>query len=147
MINRTQLTAEDIKSLLNIKGKEKGFEVTNIVINRTLNFDGAVSGILKGKVTGNVGIKGIENKKLIVEVLDLKLSSFGIFKANTNLLMKAISKIAKEHEVEVQGNKFLVQVDKIKEEMKMLETIIEDIYIENDHLNIVGENLNDYVIG
>ncbi|AYE35015.1 hypothetical protein [Clostridium septicum] len=147
MINITQLNAEDIRSIVNLKGKEKGFQVTNLVINDTLNFSGTLNGILNGKVTGDVGIKGIKDEKLILQVFDLKLSSFGIFKANTSLIMKAISKLAKEHEVEVEGNKFLVQVDKIKEEMKMLETIIEDIYIENNHLNIVGENLNDYLMG
>lgn len=147
MINITQLNAEDIRSIVNLKGKEKGFQVTNIVIKDTVNFSGTLNGILKGKVTGDVGIKGIKDEKLILQVFDLKLSSFGIFKANTSLIMKGISKLAKEHEVEVEGNKFLIQVDKIKEEMKMLETIIEDIYIENNYLNIVGENLNDYLMG
>lgn len=143
MISKTQLTADDIKSVINMKSKEKGIEVTHIAIEDTISFIGDIKGKLNSKFNGKINIKDADSQRIILEIKELKLDSLGLFKGATNMFMKTIIKISGENYVRMKGNCIVIYLGEMMRENLPVEFTIENVYIMDKLINIEGKNFKN----
>lgn len=138
MYNSTILSSKDITELINLKGREKGIEVTHIEIDNGIIFSGRLFSKINSSFSGLVYIKEVHNNKIILETKNLNISKLGKLKGASVILLKSILKFLGEDYINISGNNIIIKLDKYDGEIK-------DIYIKDKLLYIIGTNLDMYL--
>lgn len=138
MYNSTILSSKDITELINLKGREKGIEVTHIEIDNGIIFSGRLFSKINSSFSGLVYIKEVHNNKIILETKNLNISKLGKLKGASVILLKSILKFLGEDYINISGNNIIIKLDKYDGEIK-------DIYIKDKLLYIIGINLDMYL--
>ena len=129
MLSSTVLTAEDIIEIINLKGEEKGIEVTHVEIT----------------FRGVVYIKSFSENKIILETQKLNITSLGLLKGASNIILKAVVKMLGEDYINIKDNNIIIDLAKINSEAILYNTSISDVYIKDKALYIIGTNLDMYL--
>ena len=132
------LSSKDITNLVNLKGKEKGIEVTHIEIDNGISFSGKICNTINSKFSGSLYIKSFYNNKIIVATKDINIDKLGMLKGISNLVLKSVVKILDEKYLTIKGNDIIIDLQKH-------EADINDIYIKDKLLYIIGSNLELYL--
>lgn len=138
MLYSTVLSSKDITELVNLKGKEKGIEVTHVEINNEINFSGNIFNTINSKFSGSLYIKSFYDNKIVIGTKDINIDKLGKLKGISNLILKSIVKILGEDYLTIKGKDIIVSLDKY-------EANINDIYIKDKLLYIIGGNLEFYI--
>lgn len=138
MLYSTVLSSKDITELVNLKGKEKGIEVTHVEINNEINFSGNIFNTINSKFSGSLYIKSFYDNKIVIGTKDINIDKLGKLKGISNLILKSIVKILGEDYLTIKGKDIIVSLDKY-------EANIKDIYIKDKLLYIIGGNLEFYI--
>lgn len=138
MYNSTILSSKDITELINLKGREKGIEVTHIEIENGIIFSGRLFSKINSSFSGLVYIKEVHNNKIILETKNLNISKLGKLKGASVILLKSILKFLGEDYINISGNNIIIKLDKYDGEIK-------DVYIKDKLLYIIGTNLDMYL--
>lgn len=141
------LTAEEIKSTINIKTLKKGIELLCVEIDNTIKFNGNTIGKLRSRFNGEIFIKGVKDGTLVIKLLELNVSKIGVFKVSNSFVTKLIKKIIKTKYININESEILVDIESLKERYCTFSISIEDVYIKDKHLIIKGKNLETYLIG
>ena len=138
MLYSTVLSSKDITELVNLKGKEKGIEVTHVEINNEINFSGNIFNTINSKFSGSLYIKDFYDNKIVIGTKDINIDKLGKLKGISNLISKSIVNILGEDYLTIKGKDIIVSLDKY-------EANINDIYIKDKLLYIIGGNLEFYI--
>lgn len=138
MYNSTILSSKDITELINLKGREKGIEVTHIEIDSGIIFSGRLFRKINSNFSGFVYIKEVYNNKIILETKNLNISKLGKLKGASVILLKSILKFLGEDYINISGDNIIIKLDRYDGEIK-------DIYIKDKLLYIIGTNLDMYL--
>lgn len=138
MYNSTILSSKDITELINLKGREKGIEVTHIEIDNGIIFSGRLFSKINSNFSGFVYIKEVYNNQIILETKNLNISKLGKLKGASVILLKSILKFLGEDYINISGNNIIIKLDKYDGEIK-------DVYIKDKLLYIIGTNLDMYL--
>ncbi|MEG2291693.1 MAG: hypothetical protein RSC24_17120 [Clostridium sp.] len=142
--HKTQLSAEEIKIVINAKTKEKGIEIFNVVIGETITFNGIITGKLNSNFSCEVGIKGIKDYKLTIELCDLRIEKLGILKGATSLFIKGLLNKLGNNNIIMKGNNIVFNIKELQEGTKKFEMNIDNVYIKDKLLNIEGKRLKEF---
>lgn len=145
MLNSTVLTEEDIIEVVNLKGREKGIEVTHIEITNGIRFLGKVKSKLNSNFKGILYIKKFFNNKIVLEIEDFNITSFGILRGSSNIVLKAIVKMIGEDYITIRGNYITIDLEKINDDSIFYNIPINDVFIKDKSLYIIGTNLSMYL--
>lgn len=137
MHNLTVLTAKDIVKLVNLRGKEKGIEISNIEINNEISFSGQLFSKIKSKISGSFYIKEFCNNCITLGINSINVEKLMI-KGVNSVLLKSLLKISGERHINIKGNDVIVNLDKY-------EADIEDVYVKDKLLYIIGSDLDMYL--
>lgn len=138
MLNSTALSSKDITELINIKGKEKGIEVTHIEIDNGIVFSGKIFTKINSSFSGSVYIKKFYENKVMLETRNLNISKFGILKGASVVILKTLLKALGDDYISVEGNDIIINLEKYSSDIK-------DVYIKDKLLYIIGTNLEVYL--
>ena len=138
MLYSTVLSSKDITDLVNLKGKEKGIEVTHLEIDNEISFCGKICSTINSRFSGSLYIKSFNNNKIIVGTKDINIDKLGMLKGISSLVLKSVVKILDEKYLSIKGNDIIIDLDKH-------EADINDIYIKDKLLYIIGSNLELYL--
>ena len=139
MLNSTVLSSEDITELINLKGKEKGIEVTHIEIDKGIVFSGKIfTKVKNSSFSGIVYIKSFYGNKIMLEARNLNISKFGILKGASTLILKTVVKFLGDDYISIKGNDIIINLEKYTSDIK-------DVYIKDKLLYIIGTNLEIYL--
>lgn len=142
MLNSTILTAEDIIEIINLKGKEKGIDITRIEITNGIEFSGRIRGKINSSFSGDIFIRDFFNNKIFLEMQNLSITSLGVLKGASNMILKSIVKGLGEDYINVKGNNLTIDLEKISDNSILYNTPITEVFIKNKSLYIIGANLN-----
>lgn len=142
--HRTQLSAEDIKIVINTKSKHKGIEVSNIIIGENITFNGIITGKLNSDFSGEIGIVEFKDYKLTVKLCNFKIEKLGIFKGATNLFIKGVLNKLGNDNVIMRGNNIVLNIKELQKGIKKFEVAIDNVYIKDRVLNIEGKRLKEF---
>lgn len=145
MLNSTVLTSEDITEIINLKGKEKGIEVTHIEITNGVAFSGKIRAKINASFKGVIYVKSFCNNKIILEAQNLNITSLGLLKGASNVILKAIVKMLGEDYINIKDNNIIIDLNKVKSDGALYNTSISDVYIKDKALYIIGTNLDMYL--
>ncbi|MDV4149847.1 hypothetical protein R0131_03275 [Clostridium sp. AL.422] len=137
MLYSTVLSSRDITELVNLKGKDKGIEVTHIEIDNGINFSGNIFNKINSRFSGSLYIKSFYGNKIIIGTKDINIEKLGMLKGITNVLFKSIIKIMGEENLSIKGKDIIVDLDKYEADIK-------EVYIKDKLLYIIGSNLEMY---
>ena len=138
MLYSTVLSSKDITELVNLKGKEKGIEVTHVEINNEINFSGNIFNTINSKFSGSLYIKSFYDNKIVIGTKDINIDKLGKLKGISNVILKSVVKILGEDYLTIKGKDIIISLDKY-------EANIKDIYIKDKLLYIIGGNLELYI--
>lgn len=138
MLNSTALSSKDITEIINLKGKEKGIEVTHIEINKGIVFSGKIFTKMNSNFSGIVYIKRVCDNKIMLETRDLNISKFGILKGASVVILKTLVKILGDDYIRIKGNDIIINLEKYSSDIK-------DVYIKDKLLYIIGTDLEIYL--
>ncbi|WP_291648851.1 hypothetical protein [Clostridium sp.] len=145
MLSSTVLMAEDITEIINLKGKEKGIEVTHIEITNGIEFRGKIRAKINSSFRGAVYIKSFSKNKIILETQKLNITSLGLLKGASNIILKAVVKMLGEDYINIKDNNIIIDLGKINGDSTLYNTSISDLYIKDKALYIIGTNLDMYL--
>lgn len=145
MLSSTVLTAEDIIEIINLKGEEKGIEVTHVEITKGIEFMGKIRSKINSTFRGVVYIKSFSENKIILETQKLNITSLGLLKGASNIILKAVVKMLGEDYINIKDNNIIIDLAKINSEAILYNTSISDVYIKDKALYIIGTNLDMYL--
>ena len=138
LLYSTALSSKDITELVNLKGKEKGIEVTHVEINNGINFSGNIFNTINSKFSGSLYIKSFYDNKIVIGTKDINIDKLGRLKGISNVILKSVVKILGEDYLTIKGKDIIISLDKY-------EANIEDIYIKDKLLYIIGGNIEFYI--
>lgn len=138
MLNSTVLSSQDITEIVNLKGKEKGIEVTHIEINNGINFSGNIFSKINSRISGSLYIKSFYDNKIVIGTKDINIDKLGMLKGISSIVLKSIVKILGEDYLSIKGNDIIINLDKYEADIK-------DVYIKDKLLYIIGSNLRMYI--
>jgi len=138
VLNSTVLSSKDITEIINLKGKEKGIEVTHIEINKGIVFSGKIFTKMNSNFSGIVYIKRVCDNKIMLETRDLNISKFGILKGASVVILKTLVKILGDDYIRIKGNDIIINLEKYSSDIK-------DVYIKDKLLYIIGTDLEIYL--
>lgn len=139
--HKTQLSAEEIKTVINARTKDKGIEASKIIIGENIIFNGTIKGKLNSNFSGEIVIKGVKDNKLTVELCDLNIASLGIFKKATNLFIKGLLNKLGNDNVIMKGKNIALNIKELQKSVPKFEIDIDNVYIKDRLLNIEGKKL------
>lgn len=142
--HKTQLSADEIKTVINVRAKDKGIEVYNIAIGSNIIFNGSIAGKLNSDFSGEIGIVKFKNHKLTVKLCDLRIEKLGIFKGATNLFIKGILNKLGNDNVIMKGDNIVFNIKELQKGIKKFEVAIDNVYIKDRLLNIEGKRLKEF---
>lgn len=145
--HKTQLSADEIKKVINLRIKQKGIELSDIIIGENIKFNGTIQGKLNSDFNGEVGIKGIKDDKLTVELCHLTIEKLGILKGATNIFIKGLLNILGNDNVKMQGNKIIFNIKEIQKDVSKFEVDIDNVYIKDKLLNIEVKKIKIFTVG
>lgn len=138
MLYSTVLSSMDITKLVNSKSKDKGIEITHIEINEGISFSGNIFCKINSKFSGSLYIKSFYDNKIVIGTKDINIDKLGMLKGISNILLKSVVKIIGEEQLSIKGKDIVIDLDKY-------EAIIENVYIKDKFLYIIGSNLKFYI--
>lgn len=145
MLSSTVLTAEDITEIINLKGKEKGIEVTHIEITNGVEFSGKIKAKINSTFRGIIYIKSFSNNKIILETQKLNITSLGLLKGASNMILKAVVKMLGEDYISIKNANIIIDLGKINSDSTLYGTSISNVYIKDKALYVIGTNLDMYL--
>lgn len=145
MLSSTVLTAEDITEIINLKGKEKGIEVTHIEITNGVEFSGKIKTKINSTFRGIIYIKSFSNNKIILETQKLNITSLGLLKGASNMILKAVVKMLGEDYISIKNANIIIDLGKINSDSTLYGTSISNVYIKDKALYVIGTNLDMYL--
>ena len=134
MLNSTVLSSNDITELVNLKGKDKGIEVTHIEIDNGIKFSGNIFSAINSRFSGSLYIKSFYENKIVIGTKDINIDKLGMLKGISSVVLKSIVKIIGEDYLSIKGKDIIINLDKH-------EANIKDIYIKDKLLYIIGLKL------
>ena len=90
MLYSTVLSSKDITELVNLKGKEKGIEVTHVEINNEINFSGNIFNTINSKFSGSLYIKSFYDNKIVIGTKNINIDKLGKLKGISNVILKSV---------------------------------------------------------
>lgn len=138
MLYSTVLSSKDITKLVNLKGKDKGIEITHIEIDNEINFSGKIFNKINSKFSGSLYIKSFYNNKIVIGTKDISIDKLGMLKGISNVVLKSVIKIIAEDQLIIKGKDIIIDLNKY-------EANIEDVYIKDKLLYIIGSKLELYI--
>ncbi|MCI6691356.1 MAG: hypothetical protein MR510_02525 [Clostridium sp.] len=138
MLYSTVLSSKDITKLVNLKGKDKGIEITHIEIDNEINFSGKIFNKINSKFSGSLYIKSFYNNKIVIGTKDISIDKLGMLKGISNVVLKSVIKIIGEDQLIIKGKDIIIDLNKY-------EANIEDVYIKDKLLYIIGSKLELYI--
>ena len=138
MLYSTVLSSKDITKLVNLKGKDKGIEITHIEIDNEINFSGKIFNKINSKFSGSLYIKSFYNNKIVIGTKDISIDKLGMLKGISNVVLKSVIKIIVEDQLIIKGKDIIIDLNKY-------EANIEDVYIKDKLLYIIGSKLELYI--
>lgn len=138
MLYSTVLSSKDITKLVNLKGKDKGIEITHIEIDNEINFSGNIFNKINSKFSGSLYIKSFYNNKIVIGTKDINIDKLGMLKGISNVVLKSVIKIIGEEQLIIKGKDIIIDLNKY-------EANIEDVYIKDKFLYIIGSKLELYI--
>lgn len=138
MFNSTVLSSKDITKLVNLKGKDKGIEVTHIEIDNGINFSGNFFSKINSGFSGSLYIKSFYNNKIVIGTKDINIDKLGMLKGISSIVLKPVVKIFGEDYFSIRGKDIIIDLDKYNADIK-------DVYIKDKLLYIIGSNLGIYI--
>lgn len=138
MLYSTVLSSKDITKLVNLKGKDKGIEITHIEIDNEINFSGKIFNKINSKFSGSLYIKSFYNNKIVIRTKDISIDKLGMLKGISNVVLKSVIKIIAEDQLIIKGKDIIIDLNKY-------EANIEDVYIKDKLLYIIGSKLELYI--
>lgn len=138
MLYSTVLSSKDITKLVNLKGKDKGIEITHIEIDNEINFSGKIFNKINSKFSGSLYIKSFYNNKIVIGTKDISIDKLGMLKGISNVVLKSVIKIIGEDQLIIKGKDIIIDLNKY-------EANIEDVYIKDKLLYIIGFKLELYI--
>lgn len=138
MLYSTVLSSMDITKLVNSKSKDKGIEITHIEINDGISFSGNIFSKINSKFSGSLYIKSFYDNKIVIGTKDINIDKLGMLKGISNVVLKSVIKIIGEEQLSIKGKDIVIDLDKY-------EANIEDVYIKDKFLYIIGSNLKLYI--
>lgn len=138
MLYSTVLSSKDITKLVNLKGKDKGIEITHIEIDNEINFSGKIFNKINSKFSGSLYIKSFYNNKIVIRTKDISIDKLGMLKGISNVVLKSVIKIIGEDQLIIKGKDIII-------DLKKYEANIEDVYIKDKLLYIIGSKLELYI--
>lgn len=138
MLYSTVLSSKDITKLVNSKSKDKGIEITHIEIDNGISFSGNIFNKINSKFSGNLYIKSFYNNKIVVETKNINIDKLGMLKGISSVVLKSVIKIIGEDQLSIKGKDIIIDLDKY-------EANIEDVYIKDKLLYIIGSKLELYI--
>lgn len=138
MLYSTVLSSKDITKLVNLKGKDKGIEITHIEIDNEINFSGNIFNKINSKFSGSLYIKSFYNNKIVIGTKDINIDKLGMLKGISNVVLKSVIKIIGEEQLIIKGKDIIIDLNKY-------EANIEDVYIKDKLLYIIGSKLELYI--
>ena len=138
MLYSTVLSSKDITKLVNLKGKDKGIEITHIEIDNEINFSGKIFNKINSKFSGSLYIKSFYNNKIVIGTKDISIDKLGMLKGISNVVLKSVIKIIGEDQLIIKGKDIIIDLNKY-------EANIEDVYIKYKLLYIIGSKLELYI--
>ena len=103
MLYSTVLSSKDITKLVNLKGKDKGIEITHIEIDNEINFSGKIFNKINSKFSGSLYIKSFYNNKIVIGTKDISIDKLGMLKGISNVVLKSVIKIIGEDQLIIKG--------------------------------------------
>jgi hypothetical protein len=138
VLNSTALSSKDITELINLKGKEKGIEVTHIEIDNGIVFSGKILTKVNSNFSGSVYIKRFYENKVMLETRNLNISKLRILKGASVVILKTLVKMLGDEYISIKGNDIIINLEKYNSDIK-------DVYIKDKLLYIIGTNLEVYL--
>ena len=138
MLYSTMLSSKDITKLVNSKSKDRGIEITHIEIDDGISFSGNIFNKINSKFSGSLYIKSFYDNKIVIGTKDINIYKLGILKGISNVVLKSVVKIIGEEQLSIKGKDIVIDLDKY-------EANIEDVYIKDKFLYIIGSNLKLYI--
>lgn len=138
MLNLTALSSKDITELVNLKGKDKGIEVTHIEIDNGINFTGKIFSKINSGFSGSLYIKSCYNNKIVIITKDISIDKLGMLKGINSIVLKTLVNILGEGYLSIRGKNIIINLDKYDADIK-------DVYIKDKLLYIIGSNLGMYL--
>lgn len=138
MLNLTALSSKDITELVNLKGKDKGIEVTHIEIDNGINFTGKIFSKINSGFSGSLYIKSFYNNKIVIGTKDISIDKLGMLKGISGIVLKTLVNILGEDYLNIMGKDIIINLGKYDADIK-------DVYIKDKLLYIIGSNLGMYL--
>ena len=138
MLNLTALSSKDITELVNLKGKDKGIEVTHIEIDNGINFTGKIFSKINSGFSGSLYIKSFYNNKIVIGTKDINIDKLGMLKGISSIVLKTLVNILGEDYLNIRVKDIIINLGKYDADIK-------DVYIKDKLLYIIGSNLGMYL--
>lgn len=139
--HKTQLSAEEIKTVINMRAKYKGLEVSNIVIGENITFNGIIKGKLNSNFSGEIGVRGVKDHKLTLELCNLKIEKLGFLKGTTNIFIKKLLNKLGNDNIIMKGNDIVFNIKELQKGVPKIKVAIDNVYIKDRLLNIEGKKI------
>lgn len=143
--HKAQLSADEIKAVINTRAKDKGLEVSNIVIGENITFNGTINGKFNSDFSCEIGIRGVKDHKLTLELYNLKIEKLGFLKGTANIFIKGLLNKLGNDNVIMKGNNIVFNIKELQKELQKgvpkIEVAIDNVYIKDRLLNIEGKKL------
>lgn len=143
---KTQLSADEIKAVINNKSKDKGLEVSDIVIGHNITFNGIIKGKLNSNFSGEIGIRGVKDHKLTLELCNIKIEKLGFLKGTTNIFIKGLLNKLGNDSIIMKGNNIVFNIKELQKGVQKIEVVVDNIYIKDRLLNIEGKKVKKIFI-
>ena len=106
---------------------------------------GKIRSKINSTFRGVVYIKSFSENKIILETQKLNITSLGLLKGASNIILKAVVKMLGEDYINIKDNNIIIDLAKINSEAILYNTSISDVYIKDKALYIIGTNLDMYL--
>lgn len=146
---QTQLSSDDLISIINEFVKVEGLEIENIILDNSIDVYGKYTSKFSISFEVSIEILSIKNGIIKGKFSKCKISGFGFFRPVRSLALKYINKKLQEIGINTDVYKDSIEVDTnaIINTIPFINLNIDEIYIKGNKINIEVSNIEISLAG
>lgn len=146
---QTQLSSDDLISIINEFVKVEGLEIENIILDNSLDVYGKYTSKFSISFEVSIEILSIKNGIIKGKFSKCKISGFGFFRPVRSLALKYINKKLQEIGINTDVYKDSIEIDTnaIINTIPFINLNIDEIYIKGNKINIEVSNIEISLAG
>ena len=144
---KTQLSSEDLKSIVFEFVKVDGLTIEDIQLNNCIKIDGVLEKNIKIKFSATIEIISVIDGVVKGKFAELRLFNFGFFRPIRSLALKLALKQIEMQGIKIDKDTLEIDTQKIINTIPFFDLKIEDIYTSGQKLNIEVKDIEISLVG